>query len=629
MQRSRPDKPAPRITRRAFHSLIGGAAAGLAGGPAPASLRPAVQSLLLDWCDGLVGLQIDAPSNPAEHGAFRCPACNFLHGRCADAVYPLLAAARLTKSARYQQAAIRVMQWSRNVDAPDGSWTNEIDPRSWKGITVFGALALAHAIERHGDLLESSVRDVWSRRLRRAGEFIRNTFEITYGNINYPLTATHALFLLGRMLGEPEWQARSRELARQSLSYFMEPDQLLYGEGHPEDKVSPLGCRPVDLGYNVEESLPALLDYARLAGDDRIRAAVQASMRAHLAFMLPDGGWDNSWGTRGFKWTYWGSRTSDGALSAYLSLSREEPGFHTAAGRHLMLLRRCTAGGLLYGGPHLAARGAQPCVHHTFTHAKVLADVLDTAPTPSPASSTPLPRESADGVRFFPEIATWLAARGPWRVTVTRNDWLYQPGVWHPTGGAISMLYHRDVGPLLAGSLASYRRVEPNNMQPSPDAEDYPLTPRVDRTAGDQTFSTLYDLSANVRAQDQGGVIRFDVDAELCAPSGARGGGRVSMTYRLAADSMEISVSAPQGSRLALPLIALPAETVRRTAAGAITISKAGGTVVVRATAPLQVRDEGQSRIFNLVPGFLAVPLTVEVTGSIAIHIERVSEPRR
>jgi hypothetical protein len=601
------------MTRRAFHSLMAGVALDRPAAAAP-TLRPALQSLLLDWCDGLVGLQIDQPSNPAEHGAFRCPACNSLHGRCADAVYPLLTAAGLTRSARYQQAAIRVMQWTRNVDAPDGSWTNETDPTSWKGTTVFGSLAQAWALERHGDLLESSVRQAWGRRLRRAGEFIRKTFDIAYGNINYPLTATHALFLLGRMLDEPEWQARARELARQSLGYFTEPSRLLFGEGHPEDRISPLGCRPVDLGYNVEESLPALLDYSWMASDEQVRAAVRRSLRAHLAFMLPDGGWDNSWGTRSFKWTYWGSRTSDGALSAYLSLSGKEPGFYTAAERHLTLLRRCTAGGLLYGGPHLAARGAQPCVHHTFTHAKVLADALDAGLPPSPVDPTPLPRESADGIHFFPEIATWLAARGPWMATVTRNDWLYQPGVWHPTGGAISMLYHRAVGPLLAGSMARYRRVEAHNMQPSPDEEDYPLTPRVDRMVGEREFSTLYDLSANVRAQDQGGAIRFDVEGELCDSSGARGGGRVAMSYRIAADSTEISVAAPEGSSFALPLIALPTETLHPIAGDTIAIARSGGTVRVHASGPLGLRDDGRARVFNLVPGFLAAPLVIEIT---------------
>jgi hypothetical protein len=602
------------MTRRLFQSALAGAAMAspVAAGP-PASLAPAVRSLFLDWCGALLRLQIDAPSNPAEHGAFRCPACNFLHGRCADAVYPLLTAARLTGSPRYRQAAIRVMGWARNVDAPDGSWTNELDPKSWKGTTVFGAIALANALDRHGDLLDSGIRDEWGRRLRRAGEFIRQKFDITYGNINYPLTATHGLFLLGKTLREPEWQARARELAWQSLAYYTE-NRLLFGEGHPMDRISPLGCRPVDLGYNVEESLPGLLHYSRLAGDGAVLKAVRWSLRAHLAFLLPDGGWDNSWGTRSFKWTYWGSRTSDGAVPAYLGLSGEEPGFHTAAERQLTLLRRCTVDGLLHGGPHLAARGAKPCVHHTFTHVKALADVLDTGAA-SGVKSAPGSGEAADGVQAFPEIATWLVRRGPWRATVTRNDFLYQPGVWHPTGGAISLLHHRKAGPLLAGSLAAYLRVEAANMQLPPDSEDFPLTPRVERLVDGRTFSTLYDLNATVRAEDRGGIVGFAVEGELCDASGASGGGRVALNYRISADSVEIEASAPEGARLVLPLIALQSETVRQDGAGAVTISKTGASVEIRATGAVELRNGGRSRVFNLVPGFLAVPVTIALAG--------------
>jgi hypothetical protein len=601
------------MTRRAFHSTLAAAAISSTAAAAPGDITPALQALLLDWCDGLLQLQIDAPSNAAEHGAFRCPACNFLHGRCSDAVYPLLAAAKLTKSPRYQQAAIRAMNWSRNVDASDGSWTNEIDPRSWKGTTVFLAIAVANSLERHGDLLDTGIRDEWGRRLRSAGVFIRKSFDIVYGNINYPIAATHGLFLLGRVLGEPEWQARARELARQALACFTEQNRLIFGEGHPQERISPLGCRSVDLGYNVEESLPSLLHYARLADDKAVSEAVRVSLRAHLAFLLPDGGWDNSWGTRSFKWTYWGSRTSDGALPAYLSLSGEEPGFYAAAERHLDLLRRCTTGGLLHGGPHLAAHGAKPCVHHTFAHAKALADALYTG-VPPRVSSVAVLRPAGDGIRFFPEIATWLVNRGPWRATVTRNDWLYQPNVWHPTGGAISVLYHKEAGPLMAGSLAALVRPEPTNMQPSPDAEDYPLTLRVERVDGGTVFSTLYDLSANVRAEDAGGVSTFAVAGELCTSSGAKGG-RVTLDYRIAAASVEITVSAPEGAHLVLPLIALPSETVRQSEPGMITISKPGGTVEVRATAPLELRDGGRSRVFNLVPGFLALPLRMPVGG--------------
>ena len=41
-----------------------------------------------------------------------------------------------------------------------------------------------------------------------------------------------------------------------------------------------------------------------------------AALRTHMEFMLPDGAWDNSWGTRNYKWSWWGSRTSDGCHPA-------------------------------------------------------------------------------------------------------------------------------------------------------------------------------------------------------------------------------------------------------------------------------------------------------------------------
>lgn len=48
--------------------------------------------------------------------------------------------------------------------------------------------------------------------------------------------------------------------------------------------------------------------YALMAKDTDLLTLVDRSMATHLEFMLPDGAWDNSWGTRSFKWTYWGGR---------------------------------------------------------------------------------------------------------------------------------------------------------------------------------------------------------------------------------------------------------------------------------------------------------------------------------
>lgn len=95
-------------------------------------------NLLKIWCDAMIHHQINDKSNPIEHGALYCHACQVVHGRCLDAVYPFMYMADVTGEEKYLNAAIKVIDWSVNVDLPDGSWTNMIDPKSWTGTTVFG-----------------------------------------------------------------------------------------------------------------------------------------------------------------------------------------------------------------------------------------------------------------------------------------------------------------------------------------------------------------------------------------------------------------------------------------------------------------------------------------------------------
>ena len=49
-----------------------------------------ILSLLENWGDALTGLQIDMPEREELDGAILCPACKTIHGRCHEAVYPLL-----------------------------------------------------------------------------------------------------------------------------------------------------------------------------------------------------------------------------------------------------------------------------------------------------------------------------------------------------------------------------------------------------------------------------------------------------------------------------------------------------------------------------------------------------------
>jgi hypothetical protein len=449
--------------------------------------------------------------------------------------------------------------------------------------------------------------------LGRAGDFIFENFTaLDFSNINYGCTGIHGMDLLGRILKRPAYLERSRQLASGLKNYLTEPNGLLFGEGKPSNGTSPRGCRPVDLGYNVEETLMSIALAADASGDAELRAIAGRLMTAHLEFMLPDGGWDNSWGTRQSKWSYWGSRTCDGCQHGYAVMAKEHPAFATAVIENTRLYRRCTAKGLLHGGPHYISHGVKPCVHHTFTHAKALAGLRDHGDLAKRIkNAVPLPRAVSVGIREYPEIATWLAARGPWRATVTAYDWIYHEKAQQPTGGAISMLWHQLAGPLFAGSMARYHLVEKNNMQLYP--EDHPLTPRVELWEDGEWFTQLYDLTAKVTASDKDGVINFEVAARLLnqARKPSRSKPDCSLLYQFDAETLKITASAP-GARLMLPVISANGEKVVQTA-NRIEIHKLQCTLVIESNAPLRIQETKRERIFNLVPGFEAVPVIAEI----------------
>src|SRR5277367_1348629 len=394
------------LTRRQMLQLSATAATAFttglayAGTPQPTAQENLYAQLLQTWCDGLLAHQETALRVPALHGALLCPACTIIHGRCGDAVYPLLRQAHITGQSKYLEAALLVHEWSeQQVSRADGSWINDVTLSSWQGITVFHAIALAEALHHHGAVLDTATRQRWTDRLARAAKFLDTFIIIDTGNINYPVTSSHCFALCAQVLGDHHYFDRAREMAHASLDYFT-PNNLLFGEGHPQTAITAKHCRPVDLGYNVEESLPALAQYALLTNDKPVLDQTIAALRAHMEFMLPDGAWDNSWGSRNYKWSYWGSRTSDGCHPAYVLLADHEPKFREVAYRNLELMSACTHNKVLYGGPHYFEHGDQPCIHHTFTHAKALATVLDSdALTTAPSPRLTLPRDEPYGLK--------------------------------------------------------------------------------------------------------------------------------------------------------------------------------------------------------------------------------------
>ena len=578
-------------------------------------------NLLQEWGERLLELQVKTGNSSPELGGIMCPACNRVHGRMGDAIYPFLFLADKNKSSHYLDGAVMMFDWmERNVTQPDGSWLNEATNGTWKGITVFGAVALAEALKNHGKILDRKIHDKMMERLRKSGDFMMSTFTLEYGNINYPISASYGLSLLGEILDEPKFREKGKYFAHKALRFLSPKDKFIFGEGKPADVASKKGCFPIDLGYNVEESLPSLVQYGLLTGDNEVLDATIESLKTHMEFLLPDGGWDNSWGTRNFKWTYWGSRTSDGCQPAFALLADRDPRFYKAALKNTQQLKDCTSDKLLHGGPHYHAHGVLPCVHHTFCHAKALATVLNhQSRNHFDPESIKLPREMVYGVKEFPDNQTWLVSKGKFRATVTGYDCEYEMKSGHATGGAMSMLWHELAGPVFSASMNKYQLVEEFNMQPDNDPDSITLTPRIELVQGIQVYKNINDLTAEIRSYEEDGkwIIETSsklVDENLESPVSGVIPCKVKYIFsdekvilKFSCDSQE-SKDIP---KIIFPVISKQTELVKVISDRNISVLKGNCTVKISADQIIRQIPVTKKRVFNFVPGMEAIPLMI------------------
>jgi hypothetical protein len=347
--------------------------------------------------------------------------------------------------------------------------------------------------------------------------------------------------------------------------------------------------------------------------------------------MLPDGAWDNSWGNRMYKWSYWGSRTCDGSQPAFGMMANINPAFGTAAVKNTELLQRCTADGLIHGGPGFIEAGIPPCVHHTFTHAKPLAALLDHWDhLPEINSNANLPRTNADGVKHFKDLDVYLFARGDWRGTVSAYDaeYHYKYDFRQASGGALGVLYHNKVGLLCAASMAEYALVEKNNQQAQP-GKDICLTPRIEVFKDDVWYTNLYDLPATVTSKDENGTIELIADTKLKNVNREEVTGTASVfdiAYKCSADKTEIKVYTKQEitaqTAFVLPIVSPSNEVVTNVSKNEITIQKPKGLVTIKANTEIKTKEISGKRTFNMVPGVEALPLEVFFVENNQLKIE-------
>lgn len=468
--------------------------------------------LLRKWCDGMLKYQLHGMGTALD-GALMCPACKHVHGRCPDAIYAFMCLADRTGEVKYLTAAKELFAWQENLICDDGSVYNDANSQ-WNGITVFAFIDLHEALVHHGHLLKAEERRRFEDRLRVMGQWVSDTIGPDFvNNINYIASSAAVQALMGRYFGEKKRISDAKRAADYVFAHFTE-NGLLYGEGLPHDAITNRGCRPVDIGYDVEESVGMLIRYAMAAEDTIALDKLTEILRQQLEFMLPDGAWDNSFGTRTAKWTYWGGRTSGGCQTAYALLADRNPMFAEAAYRNTELMERCTEDGLLYGGPEYKKHGELPCIHHVTSHSNAVAAALDmdiekyTVRVPLPSDR---PKQE---ISYFPEIDTYKLSLGEWRATVTGYDYPWKGG--HASGGTLSLLWHERAGAVLLSSVLNYSLVEPLNMQLTLKKGSHrSLTPRLEKIEGGKRYSFCHDTEAKIKAEKQEGKLKITSDARL------------------------------------------------------------------------------------------------------------------
>lgn len=547
--------------------------------------------LMKEWCDTLLTYRVST-NTPYTDGALLCPACHVIHGRIADLCFPFTVLWAESGDESYLERADELIDWSEyNLKTFDGLWYNDITNR-WYPTSVFSAMSIGEALYHFSDKLPEKYKIKWKGIFSRMAEVIyrfdtRDDFRPV---INYFCGTAAFLAMAWRITSDGKYLEKAKYWIDRVLSNFDE-DGLLYGEAHPA--IIDRGCRAVDMGYNLEESIPLLLRYASLTGDKA--DYFKARLMDHLEFLLPDGGIDDSFGIRHNKWTYWGSRTSDGVIEG-LSLLLDDPVCADACERVLGLYERCTVNGLL-AMPMGNDAGEPTCIHHTFTHTKALASLICAENDVTPEKNT-LPCEKCYGVKEYQNGNLLLFSNNTFRATFSALSASFHAPHLKNGGSSMNLLYHKKYGIVCAATTAGYEPTEPLNQQYLRKKKNPPCMTAQMVVCGKEA---CYDNTAVLSHSEN----------VICAS-----GEKWNAEYSFSDEKLNIRLTCENGI-YSLPIVCGYKQNVNVLDGGKCV--KIDGSVTVISNIPIEVDPD--ERVFHQVGGLSYVPLRIKVEGSAEIEI--------
>ena len=594
-----------------------------------ADVGGAAGALLAKWCDGMIAHQLDFPNDGGLNGAMVCSACAYLHGRIGDTVYPFVVQWDSTGDDRYLIAARKAIGWCEaNTLCSDGSYMNDLKT-PWNYITVFSQIAIGRTLRQFGDKLPQDFRarleSIYVRQSRWLYDCFRDPQTADKVEVNYWGNYAEAMAEAGIRLNEPKYLDEARNVVEGRLKKLFVQDGMLIGEVIPLDVRTPnRGLAAVDIGYNLEETLPAMLAAAETLKDKEFEEQVVASAKAHLEFMLPDGAIDATTGSRAYKWTYSGSRTTDGVLPLLAKLERRGVRWANRAVERVVALHAKLTGddGLLYGGLYYRDAKEPACLHHTLTHAKGLAEyIVLKRQMPKPCDSEPMPRERTNRVVSRPSMDVELASVGPWRATFSASDAYVLPEDARRLatgGGSLTLLWHEKTGLLLAGTQADFFFLESTNQQETRrERKILSATPRLETANG---FSNVQDFDVKIDSRLSQGVYSYSAKGVLTSLKGGKGAA-FAIDYKLDEKSLSVRAKADCACRYYLPIVGGD-DTDVDVSGNRATIRRNGVRFAVTSSVPLKIRrTERGERSFTTIGGLMTRHLYVELKAGMEVAL--------
>jgi hypothetical protein len=568
-----------------------------------------VYSLLKDWCDYMLARTVKGIEDPYLKGAMLCPACGLVHGRFADAVFAYTLLYTETGEEKYLKAADEAVDWSENnVISPEGTWYNDINA-TWYGTGLFSAMALGETLHNFKGKIPEDIYNKWYNIFVRMAEGCKEFVHFSWYSpvINYYCGAAAFFAFCYKFLGDEKYKTEANYW-EEIISHQFDSDGLLFGESHPIDDVSKKGCYGIDLGYNLEESLQLLIQYALYMDDEEKLKFYCDKALAHLEFIMPDGAIDNSFGSRHNKWTYWGSRTSDGVQEAFPRVAKYDRRFAKTAALNFNLLQRCTVDGALYAGLMQHDAKEPACIHHAFAHTKALALMylyMDEKDFEN-LEDVILPREEEYGIKTFQNGYLKLVSVGDLRATISAIDHVVFTDKRCNMGGNLNLLWHKKYGAICAATMHDFFLVEPLNFQLLREAKKtFCFTPRI--ICGD--YQSDADKSVEISSSGDNKKANVSVvgSSEL----------NFKIDYSFEGDLVEISILSEKDALYSLPIIADSKAEIKVVSKNEITFSN---MLTVSANTDIKTKD-GLNLYFNQVGGFEYLPLEIQLIANETIKI--------